>query len=70
MELPGWLVEVLRRAFTLRRKRLERVLRSFGFTCPPELRGLRVREIGPEHIPVLAEHLKAEMAEKAGQETL
>jgi len=70
MKLPGWLVEVLRKAFTLRRKRLERVLRSFGFTCPPELRGLRVREISPEHIPVLAEHLKAEMAEKAGQETL
>jgi 16S rRNA (adenine1518-N6/adenine1519-N6)-dimethyltransferase len=70
MELQGWLVEVLRRAFTLRRKRLEKVLRSFGFTCPPELRGLRVREIGPEHVPVLAAHLKAELTEKAGQKTL
>ncbi len=68
-QLPGWLVEVLRRAFTLRRKRLEGVLRSLGFTCPPELRGLRVREIGPEHIPVLAAHLEAELAERAGQKT-
>jgi len=70
LQLPGWMVEVLRRAFTLRRKKLEVVLRSLGFTCPHELRGLRVREIGPQHIPVLAAHLEAELAERVRQKTL
>ncbi len=70
LQPPGWLVEVLRRAFTLRRKRVEAVLRSLGFACPPELRGLRVREIGPEHVPVLEAHLKAEIAERAGENAI
>lgn len=59
---PDWLVDVLKRLFTLRRKRLERALKELGLPCPPELTGLRVRELAPQHLPILASHLAGQLA--------
>ncbi|MEM0375467.1 MAG: 16S rRNA (adenine(1518)-N(6)/adenine(1519)-N(6))-dimethyltransferase RsmA [Nitrososphaerota archaeon] len=68
MTPPESLVDVLRRLFTLRRKKLARALKELGLSCPPELEGLRVRELAPEHLPVLAAHLADELSTRSPPE--